>query len=281
MQNPPWWEAAFLKALAETGIVTKSAKAVGITARAASKRRAANPTFAAAWEGAVALHRSEQGRAALSAAGGLAVDGHGGGKLVRAGQSRWSRRGEEAFLTELAVSANVQRSAAAAGFTAATLYRRRLRDRHFADAWDQALAIGRTCLEAYLVEAADRTFDPDSLTAGADLPTMTIAEAIAVLKLAGKGTGGGKPAAQRGWTGPDSWDDADDEEAWTQARENIIARVGRLREREEEEKLAGGWTRDGDAWVPPGYAPVVDCKALPGAEDEAEVEPMGPRVRSL
>jgi hypothetical protein len=281
MQNQPWWEAGFLKALAETGVISEAARAVGIGVRAASKRRRGNPTFAAAWEAAIELHRSEQGRAALSAARELASDGHGGGKLVRAGQSRWSKRGEEAFLTELAVSANVRRAADAAGFSPACLYIQRRKNPHFAEAWDAAVAAGRARLEAFLVEAADRSFDPESLTYDADLPKMSVAEAIKVLQLGERKKGAspkGEPSG-RGWIGPESWDDPDDEEAVAQARENIISRIERMRERDEEEKLAGGWTRDGENWVPPGYAPLVNVRALP--ELDREEQDQGPPALGL
>ena len=78
--------------------------------------------------------------------------------------------------TELAVTANVKRASAVVGFTPSGLYARRRKDPHFAQAWDAAVADGRARIEAFLVEAADRTFDPASIADDADIPKMTIAE---------------------------------------------------------------------------------------------------------
>lgn len=280
MSKAPTWEKAFLQALAATGIAGQAAAAAGIGVRTASKRRETNPTFAAAWESAADLYRSEAARRAMSAAGELVR--HGGGKLVRAGQTRWSKRGEEAFLTELAVTGNVKRAAAAAGFTPSCLYARRRKDRRFAEAWDAAVADARARIEAFLVEAADRTFDPASVADALDIPKMTIAEAIKVLQLAqgkcGRPSGGAAAGAERGWIGDPAWGTPEDEAEMAQVREGILGKLERLRERDEREKLEAGWTKHGDHWVPPGFAPVVDVKALPEpAEDEAR----GPSIRRL
>ena len=48
----------------------------------------------------------------------------------------YGKGAEERFLAELAASANVQRAAAAAGFSAATVYKRRLKDARFAEGWE-------------------------------------------------------------------------------------------------------------------------------------------------
>lgn len=87
----PAWEAAFLKALERCGVASEAAEVARIGVRNAFKRRKSNPTFAAAWEAAVALHQSEVGRQAMSAvaASGLATnEGPDGAQLVAAGQSR-------------------------------------------------------------------------------------------------------------------------------------------------------------------------------------------------
>ncbi len=279
------WEAAFLKALAATGIAKAAAAAAGIGVRAAYRRKQGHPTFAAAWAVAAELHRSEAARRAIGAAGQLVIDRRDGGKAVRAGQSRWSKRGEEVFLTELSVTANVLRAAAAAGFTASGLYARRRKDPAFAEAWDAAVSAGRARLELFLIEAADRTFEPHSVNDEAAIPKMTIAEVIKTLQLAqGKS---GRPAARsettgHGWIGDPDWGTPEEEEQrTTELREGILEKLERIRQREEGEKLAKGWTRHGEDWVPPGFAPVVDCKALPAVEEAVEAEPSGPSVRSL
>jgi hypothetical protein len=276
------WEEAFLKALAATGIAKAAAGAAGIGVRAAYRRKQDHPTFAAAWATAAELHRSEAARRAISSAQQLVVDRHDGGKAVRAGQSRWSKRGEEAFLTELSVTANVLRAAAAAGFTASGLYGRRRKDPAFAEAWDAAVAAGRARLELFLIEAADRTFDPECIGDDADIPRITIAEVIKTLQLAqGKCGRPAAKAAEDQWSEERNWRTPEDAAEVTRLREGILEKLERIRQREDREKLAKGWARHGEDWVPPGFGPIVDCKALPAVEVAVEEEPLGPSVRTL
>ena len=308
MRDSPAWEQPFLEALAATGNARLSAARAGVDHTTAYQRRLKCPQFAEAWA------QTMEGRAGAAvraeSASDAAVPGprfgelvervsaNHGPQIVRTGIGRWSKRAEQTFLTELAACANLRLACAAAGFSTQAMYKRRAKDRRFAEAWDAAIAMGRTRIEAYLVEAADRTFDPHGVADGVDLPKMTIAEAIKVVQLgqaqARSGRGGRGEPSGRGWIGPESWDDPDDEEAVAQARENIINRLQRIRERDEEEKLAAGWTRvpmpgaDGNdpheewAWVPPGYAQAADARALPGPEGaDSGDEPSGPRVRGL
>lgn len=283
----PAWVEPFLAALAETGNVTWSAQQAGVDFTTVYGRRNRRPAFAEAWAAAIkrrgAAHSARLVPPAMPGRRGNPVPSQelvervcsrNGPQLVRLGAARWSARAQDDFLAELAATGNVRRSAAAVGFSPTALYRRRLKERHFAEAWDAAVATGRARIEAYLVEVADRSFDPDCMADPADLPRMTVAEALKFLQLAGRSTstGGGRPAPGRGWTGPDDWPDPDDEAEVAQARENIIARLERLRDKEEEEKLAGGWTRYGDDWVPPGFAPAGEPPAAPDS---------GPRVLGL
>lgn len=288
-QVEPQWVPGFLASLARTGNARLAATEAGIDHTTAYQRRLKRPEFAEAWARALDERGSQPAAAGCppdSRFGELVerVSANRGAQVVRAGVGRWSKRGEEAFLAELAASANVQRACAAAGFSTQALYKRRLTDRHFAEAWDAALIIGQARVEAYLIQTADRTFDPGSVADDAELPKMSVGEAIQVVKLGHAKSA--RSGAQRKWptgrwTGPADWDDPDDEEAVAQARENIINRLQRMRENDEEEKLEAGWTRvevpGSDettpehkrwTWVPPGFAPVVDCKALPGPEGE-------------
>lgn len=230
----PAWELPFLKALERCGVASEAARVAGTGVRNAFKRRKANPTFAAAWEAAVALHRSELGRRALAAIGeeGIAFNsGPDGAKKVAAGQSRWGKRAEEAFLAELTVSANVRLAAEAAGFSTASAYKRRLRHQRFAAAWDAAVDAGRARVQAYLLEAATRTFDPDELPIGdeRELPKVSIGEAINIAKLGSAAAGRGSRAADDDGfiTEPIGRDE------WEQAGQNIFDRLERLRERME------------------------------------------------
>lgn len=237
MSREPVWELPFLKALERCGVASEAAAAAGTGVRNAFKRRKANATFAAAWDAAVALHRSEAGRRALSAVAeeGVAYSrGRDGAKLVRAGQSRWSARGEETFLTELTVSASVKRAAAAAGFSTAAVYKRRLKDRRFAAAWDAALETGRARLQAHLVEAANRTFDPDELPIGEghEVPSVSVSEAINIARLKG-------PSTSLGTNGAEDEYSATPEEVEA-ARGRIWERLQRIQEHIAEQERETG-----------------------------------------
>jgi hypothetical protein len=236
-EQSPHWESAFLNALERCGVASEAARLAGTGVRNAYKRRKGNPTFAAAWDAAVALHRSEAGRRAMSAvaAEGVAYNsGPDGAKLVRAGQSRWSARGEEAFLTELTVNANVKRAAKAAGFSTAAVYKRRLKDKRFAAAWEAAIETGKARVQAYLVEAATRTFDPDELPIGdeREIPKVSIGEAINIAKL-GSSNGSGRAGKGRHHADPyfDGWEE--EHEQYQAAVDSIVAWLERLRERME------------------------------------------------
>lgn len=65
--------------------------------------------------------------------------GKGRAQVIRSSDKRWSDRAEAMFLAHLATTANVRASAAAAGFSATTLYKRRMAWPGFAALWDAAL----------------------------------------------------------------------------------------------------------------------------------------------
>ena len=173
------------------------------------------------------------------------------GKVIRGSEARWSKRAEAAFLTELTVGANVRLAARAAGFSTAAVYKRRARDQRFAAAWDSALEAGRARVQAYLVEAAARTFDPDELPIAdeREMPRVSIAEAINIAKLGGASTGPGRAAAGGYTRGGKGMEDRIYDETgfdctpitrdeWEQAKVNIVDRLERLREQTEAEERA-------------------------------------------
>ena len=178
--------------------------------------------------------------------GNLVLVGPTGVRLGRGAASRWSKPAEERFLEELTASANVARAAAAAGFSAAAIYKRKLRDQHFASGWDAAIAVGRSRLEAHLMVAAERSFDPEGLPVAEGAPQVSVTEAIAILKH--------KPAAAASTS---EWE-CDNEfgmskQQGEELREKIIDKLERVRERDNCDKLEKGWTRDGENWIPPGW----------------------------
>lgn len=245
----PRWVRVFLKSLGEVGTVRLAAERAGVDFSTAYARRRRHPDFAAEWDAAQARRTdnavgSETSAAPCSAGGGesdeLCV--RPDGKMVRVGEGRWSVARERRFLTELASSANVRRAAAAAGVSTAALYARRLKHGGFRAAWDLAIDAGKARVHAYLIEAADRTFDPASLPIPSDGPRVSVSEAVSILRLKGV-----EPATQREASAAVS---AEEHEA---AIERIVERLGRLRERIERERREAGWSEHDGEWIPPGW----------------------------
>ena len=266
MKREPRWVPVFLKHLERSGNVRLAAEGAGVDYTTAYQRRKRHGAFAERWEGALRLYGSQFaqderegdtppspcGAAAcppdrLNAAstssspssppkGGEDYVARPDGKLIRASEARWSPRKEEKFLLELTMSGSVKLAAKAAGFSTAALYKRRLKDKRFAAAWEAAVETGKARVQAYLVEAATRTFDPDELPIGEapELPNVSIGEAINIARLqhAGGRGRGGKDSHFDGW-------EADHEE-YRDACERIIERLERMSaQREAEERRLG------------------------------------------
>ena len=258
-RREPEWVGLFLAALGSCGNVTRSAALAGVDVTGPYNRRARYPGFREAWE-LVMAEREARAAGSLNTLGtegmtaGEELVGHSstGVRLGRGAASRWSKGAEARFLEELTASANVARAAAAAGFSAAAVYKRKVRDPHFAAGWDAAIAVGRSRLEAHLLDAADRAFDPEALPIAEGSPKVTVSEAISILKH--------KPAA----SGNDSnggfmtWQEEADSKTpdeMKEVRERILEKLERFRVQETEDKLEKGWTRHGEDWIPPGWGP--------------------------
>ena len=269
----PEWVDLFLAALGACGNVSRSAVLAGVDVTGTYNRRNRYPEFRAAWERVL----TEREMRAAGAAGASSLTSPGlalpslacgessppalaGGELIsfagdgakrsRRAKRQWSTEVEEKFLEELTASANVARAAAAVGFSATAIYKRKLRDRHFADGWEAAIAVGRSRLEAHLLVQADRTFDPEALPVAEGAPKVTVSEAISILKHkpAGSGTSGSGDFL--------TWKEEADlktPDEMAEVRERILDKLERFREQEREEKLAGGWTLHGEDWIPPGW----------------------------
>jgi hypothetical protein len=190
-----------------------------------------------------------------------------GSQLKRVGHDRWSERKEKLFFDELAASANVKRAAAAAGVSTNAVYARRMKHALFRAKWEAVLETGRAAIEMKLVEAANRSFDPEELdVAGVDVslgsrladgrvaPVVSVAEAIRIVQLHGSRTqreAVGKSLQQQ--AGGMSGTDVDE------LRERVFKKIQRLRERDRRDRLAEGWTLDErhDCLVPPGWLRTV------------------------
>lgn len=291
--RPVAWAGPFLDALGRTGNVRVSAEAAGIDVTGAYNRRQRCAAFREDWlrilaerearaagdlrdaasvgsgdseDGRVssplALPPGDAGRVPPSPAGGegmVARTSATGAKMVRVATARWGRNAEESFLGELAASANVRQAARAAGFSAETIYRRRLKSRPFAQAWDAAIEVGKARLKAMLVEAAQRSFDPGALPIGEEPGRdVSISEAIHILKLkGGEGslhdavdTGEGRYGGGRGSRRPEPMMT---EQEVGELRLKIIEKLERTLELDIQDKLEEGFTKVGDDWIPPGW----------------------------
>lgn len=284
-RKEPRWVIPFLRALARTGEVRAAAEDAGIDHTTAYVRRRTHVEFAGLWRGALAAHerwkqlQQEEGIAAIRDApspgsppassrtpvcpqhtGPAATSpperGRGelvasAGRVKRVGEGRWTQAKEKAFFAELAATANVSRAAKAAGVSTNAVYARRMKQPLFRAKWDAVLETGRAAIEMKLVEAANRTFDPDELDVEIpEQPKVSVAEAIRIVQLHGS------RKQQEELPDPYAEEAAnmspDDVE---ELRERIIRKLRRMRERDMPDRIAEGWSFDEEAdhMVPPGW----------------------------
>jgi hypothetical protein len=268
----PRWVVAFLRALQRTGKVRQAAEDAGIDHSTAYARRRTHADFAAAWAEAKqrfraakdAGHQAEteemaervlDGRARtrlVPSPGSPAASptspavGGGdfivsGGQVKRASSERWGSRKQEAYLAELAATANHRLASRAAGISYNAVLRRRQNEPHLQAACKKAIAACQARAPEFLASAMVATFDPESLPDEGinPLPKMTIDQAIKIAQM----KGGGDAAA----------DQPPDIEAVRERLEKAMRGLGLLEE--EERKLAAGWRMVGDDWIPPGWVP--------------------------
>ena len=167
-----------------------------------------------------------------------------GGQMKRVGAGRWSLARETVFFEELAATANVKRAAQAAGVSPNAVYARRLKHPLFKAKWAAVLETGRASIEMHLVEAANKSFDPDELDTGGVEPRVSVAEAIRIVQLHGS------KAQQQ------SIEELEPPaEEIEEFRERLFQKIERLRKREMPGMLAAGWSHDAshDCMVPPGW----------------------------
>jgi hypothetical protein len=272
-RKAPRWTIAFLRALARTGDVRAAAEDAGIDHSTAYARRTTHAEFASLWRGALAAHeRWVQGERVreLEALGPRPSTASGGppprddlgeelvgasAQLKRAGHDRWSQRKEKLFFDELAATANVKRAAKAAGVSPSAVYQRRMRDAHFRAKWAAVLETGRASIEMHLVEAANRSFEPDELDVGDAQPKVTVAEAIRIVQA--HGSKAQRDAIANPFADQAASMSADEVE---ELRERIFKKMQRLSERHRQEKIAEGWSLDEehDHLIPPGWVRAAD-----------------------
>jgi hypothetical protein len=171
-------------------------------------------------------------------------------RLALGGNGRWSQAREAIFFEELAASASVRRAAKAAGVSAQAVYSRRAKSAHFRTKWDAVLEVGRARLDALLVEAANRTFDPDeeALPECAETPKVSVAEAIRIVQMHGSA----RQKQELAQAEPSAAE-------MDVIRDRLLDKLQRLHERETAEREEQGWLRDPDHdghWIPPGWVQV-------------------------
>jgi hypothetical protein len=123
----------------------------------------------------------------------LRPDHKDGPQRIRISGAWWSDEAERIFLDHLAASCNVSASAAAAGFSAVTVYNHRRSDPGFAARWQEALDQGYARVEMELVRTATDYLAGLDLS---DLPLkgMTVRDAVTILgmhRVRGSGDGRG------------------------------------------------------------------------------------------
>lgn len=155
----------------------------------------------------------------------LILEGGSRVRKVRASHQAWTQEDVDCFLEELATCCNVKLAAERARVSTSAAYSRRERDATFRAAWDKAVAMGYADLELMLLERA--LHGTEKTVVQRDGSTAVMREysdrvALALLKMHRE------TAAIAGET-------VDDQE-YEEARERIVARLERLRERSASEE---------------------------------------------
>jgi hypothetical protein len=153
-----------------------------------------------------------------------------GPQLVRAAEGRFNARARELCLTALAATGSVSRAAAAAGLSRETLSKRRAHYPDFAADWAAAEAHAKVHLHGLVVAAGIASFDPEAAAEGPEAPKVSVAEAIAILRLKG-----GAPSPETGgrrFGGGGAANDAE-EPPIEEVRDEVLKRVAAIRRKRE------------------------------------------------
>jgi len=228
-EAPPAWRAPFLRALKATGNVRIAAVEAGVDRGTCYNHRRRDKRFAERWERALETTRigAKNGASRGPARTGVFLTGgedlvlrpskRCGAQMVKAGKGRWSARAERDFFTALEGTANVRRAAKAAGFSTAALYARKGGHPAFAARWDSIEARAKARLHSLVVEAGIASLDPEAADSDeAALPKVSVAEAIAILRLKG---GGGPESGGRGVPEP----------SVEEVRDEVLRRIAAIR----------------------------------------------------
>lgn len=225
------WRRRFLWVLGRTGNVELAALHAGVDKTTAYNHRNGDPRFAARWDAARAKGKAAAAAGKAARLGKASVelvlrDGKTGPAYVRAAEGRWCAAVEEAFFAALARTACVRWAAAAAAISTAALYSRRAKYADFAARWDAIVARAKTRIPELLTAATIASLDPE--IDEADLPRVTIDQAIAIARLKCGPGGGGRGR------------DAAPEPSIEEVRDEVLRRIAAIRRHREKGKSGGG-----------------------------------------
>ena len=140
----------------------------------------------------------------------------------------WSQEMRDTFIEALADSCNVSLAARAIDRSISNVYKQRSTDAKFRGAWDQALAIGYARLEMMMLERALHGVEKTVVLKSGETKVMreySDRTALALLRLHRENAAAA--------------DEVVGDEDYQEACARIIERLGRLRERDEEEDAEG------------------------------------------
>lgn len=140
----------------------------------------------------------------------------------------WTASKERLFLSTLASTCNVKLSARYAGVTTASVYERRSKNASFRASWDAALAAGYAQLELMMLQRALHGVEKTVVLRDGTSKLMreyNDRTGLALLRM----------HRENAAIASESLDDAE----WQEARDRILARLQRMRERDEEERTIG------------------------------------------
>jgi len=115
-------------------------------------------------------------------------------QVVRAGERKlFDRRAKSVFLEWFAATCNVLMATEKAGVAYQTVFKHRMKDAAFAEAWDRCLAQGYARVEAKMLEteAAGARFDPDGDLDAPELQKIDPQLGLALLREHKKSLGAG------------------------------------------------------------------------------------------
>lgn len=148
-------------------------------------------------------------------------------RKVRPSYRSWTAARQRAFLEALSECCNVKLAARKAGVSTSQAYVRRSKDATFRAGWDRALATGYAQLEMMLLERALHGVEKTVIARDGTKTVMreySDRVALALLRMHRENAAFG--------------DESVEDHEWQEARERIVERLQRLRERDEVETKA-------------------------------------------